>query len=375
MLASRLSPLVVVASLAPVACVSSGGEGSSFGGGETETSDDEGDQSPPGSDDSGAGEDENDDDDGDDDQGEPKFDVPPPDMPEESGCKNIDFLFVVDNSQSMSDDQQRLANSFPGFIDAIEEDLELEDFHIMVVDSDMNEWESADWECQDGDCTCGPADQCCPAICDQVDQFETVDVCEGIACDDWELATGCEFELGGGRTRDREGLQCPLEGQDRYMTATQPDLTETFECLALVGEYGAPSERPMESMVNAVSTLAAPGECNDGFVRDDAILVVTFITDEEDVAKSVGDPVSWKQSLVGVKQQNEDAVVILGLLNDGDQQGVCEKENEGAPRLREFADSFEYGQWGSVCADDYAPFFLEAVSEVIEACNEFDPAG
>ena len=93
------------------------------------------------------------------------------------------------------------------------------------------------------------------------------------------------------------------------------------------------------------------------------------------MAKSLGDPADWRQALVDVKNQNEEAVVVLGLLNDSDQNGTCDKGDSGAPRLREFAESFEFGQWGSVCEEDYAPFFLEAVSEVVTACNDFDPAG
>ena len=38
----------------------------------------------------------------------------------------------------------------------------------------------------------------------------------------------------------------------------------------------------MLTMFAAVSTLNVPGQCNEGFLRKDALLVVTFITDEED---------------------------------------------------------------------------------------------
>ena len=50
---------------------------------------------------------------------------------------------------------------------------------------------------------------------------------------------------------------------------------------------GDGSERPMEAMIAAVSTLNVPGQCNEGFLRKDALLVVTFITDEEEDRKSV----------------------------------------------------------------------------------------
>ena len=54
--------------------------------------------------------------------GGPKFDVAggntgPGDG--EMGCQKVDFLFVIDNSGSMEDEQNNLINSFPGFINTI----------------------------------------------------------------------------------------------------------------------------------------------------------------------------------------------------------------------------------------------------------------
>src|SRR5204862_5903779 len=42
--------------------------------------------------------------------------APPAVVGLERGCKKIDFLFVIDNSDSMDDEQANLARSFPGFI-------------------------------------------------------------------------------------------------------------------------------------------------------------------------------------------------------------------------------------------------------------------
>jgi len=53
-----------------------------------------------------------------------------------TGCEKVDFLFVVDNSGSMFDEQQKLAASFPAFISTIESTLAAQDYHVMVVDTD-----------------------------------------------------------------------------------------------------------------------------------------------------------------------------------------------------------------------------------------------
>ena len=110
-------------------------------------------------------------------------------------------------------------------------------------------------------------------------------------------------------------------------------------------------------------------------MRDDAVLVVTVISDEDDFEQSEGDPAAWKQFLVDAKGGNEEAIVVLGLIADGAQPGSPCPADEDAPTLRTFSESFTFGQTGSVCAPDYAPFFAAAVSEIDTACDEFEPVG
>jgi hypothetical protein len=133
----------------------------------------------------------------------------------------------------------------------------------------------------------------------------------------------------------------------------------------------------MQAMVEGVTTLNGAGQCNEGFVRDDAILVVTIITDEEENGDSVGNPASWAQALIDAKLGNEQAVVVLGLIGDIDLPGSpCEDlDAMPSPRLRQFVSFFTNGVTGSVCAPDYAPFFLDAVSVIDTACDEFTPEG
>lgn len=134
----------------------------------------------------------------------------------------------------------------------------------------------------------------------------------------------------------------------------------------------------MEAMAQAVGSNVGNGGCNQGFLRDDAILVVTYITDEEDDVESMGDPADWKAALVAAKGGNEQAVVVLGLVGDSDVPGGgCGPFGlaEASPRLRAFAESFDFGTWGSICSPDYAPFFLDAVGVIDSACEIFDPEG
>ncbi|MEX1362208.1 MAG: hypothetical protein AB1Z98_03735 [Nannocystaceae bacterium] len=268
---------------------------------------------------------------------EDKLDLPPP---VEMTCDKIDFLFVIDNSGSMSDEQERLIDGFPGFIAGIEESIAQYDYHLMVV---------------------------------------TVDAAPTGAEDD-----PCDQQFGAGRVIASDGTECGLPPGQRYADTQTEDLTALFECVADVGTEGSGQELPIWGMAQAITEQNLPGGCNEGFLRDDAILVVTVISDEEDDEgiDSPGGPQVWKDVVVSAKNGDETAVVMLGLVGDTDlRDGVCQPFDmmgggaEGAPRLREFIESFSRGSWASVCLDDFVPFFNDAVIDVGEACEEFVPPG
>jgi hypothetical protein len=135
----------------------------------------------------------------------------------------------------------------------------------------------------------------------------------------------------------------------------------------------------MTALLSAVgSTLNAPGGCNEGFSRDDAILVVTFITDEDD-NRSPETPAEWRQQLIDAKGGDEEAVVMLGLVGDnniesGLEGGPCGLLGaDSAPRLQQFVQSLPHRSLGSVCAADYSPFLIRAVDVIHQACNTFSP--
>jgi hypothetical protein len=283
----------------------------------------------------------------------------------EKGCKEIDFLFVVDNSGSMADEQQNLVNSFPGFIDTIQNTLQAQDYHIMVIDTDASGGGNIIIQCS-------PDPPCCDTNCAN----NPTAVCNGTPCTPPQ--NGCDGELGAGKVNDQNDQSCNVQGGNRYMLDTQPNLNTTFECLALVGTTGNGNEQPMLAMTEALGPLNAQGECNEGFLRDNALLVVTYITDEEDGPNKSGGlrlPADWKQTLVNLKNGNEDWIVVLGIVGDnGVANPVCMgNDADDAPNLRAFADSFTNGMWSSVCSPDYSPFFDQAVSVIDTACDEIIP--
>ncbi len=265
---------------------------------------------------------------------------------QEGDCRAIDFLFVIDNSFSMEREQAILSRSFPGFMSVIADQMHALDYHVMAVDTDaMTPGEVVQAERQ------------APSTVDEL----------------------CDGTLGAGRRMNRRASSCPLSAEGRFIDAEQPDLAGAFDCIGRVGTAGSSYEQPVGALLGATSAkLTAPGGCNGNFLRRDAVLVVTFMTDEDDDF-TPGDPPAWRQALLDLKGGDESAIVMLGLVSDQNRSeplpgGPCVDGIEtGAPRLQSFVESFRFGSLGAVCASDYAPFFQRAVSVIGDACREFIP--
>ncbi len=287
------------------------------------------------------------------------------------GCKKVDFVFIVDNSGSMSDEQAHLAASFPAFITAIQQTV-VSEYRIMAVDTDAG---------GGGGCSqtiFGPND--CNEWCETQCSAGCDCSCNGAACP--SLTSGCDEQLGAGKVLGGSGDPCGVVGGNRWLDETQPELSGTFQCVATVGTVGDGNERPMAALIAAITTENQTDQCNAGFLRDDALLVVTVITDEEDIDKSPGDPSDWHSAVVAAKGGDQAAIVALALVGDAGQPGsICQPYDENgdgaedAPRLRQWADAFTHGSWGSVCEADYSDFFANAVAVIDTACDEFVPPG
>jgi hypothetical protein len=301
----------------------------------------------------------------------------------DDGCRKIDFLFVIDNSGSMWDNQINLANSFPGFIETITETLDAQDYHIMVTDSDawtpMSTLSNIDgacevypWCCFE---VCGPSSTCA--------SFLTGDTSYGPCPVAPPAPTACDATLGAGRNLDFDVFdphECAIADGRRYMLQTQPDLLGTFECVARAGIGGDWNERPVGAAVAALSEpLNGAGGCNEGFLRDDALLVLTIISDANPYSGHLDLDVpsaEFHDAIVAAKHGDPQALVVLGLFDDGHvAASPCPNPN-GNEYYQEVMSHFgARGFYGSVCAEDYTPFFLDAVDDIDAACEDFEPPG
>jgi len=192
----------------------------------------------------------------------------PAEDPEVVRPEKVDLLLMVDNSNSMNEEQGSLARSLPGFVRAlVSGDADLDgrvDFapvgslHVAVVTSDMGTGAHEVPTCEDvrfgDDGVMRPANT-------------TLDGC---APDDAPFLT---FEPGGDESIDAFAARAA--------------------CRTTLGTGGCGFEQQLEAALKAITPSTSPirffGDTvghgdgvNAGFLRDDSILAVVVVTDEDD---------------------------------------------------------------------------------------------
>ncbi|HWN70894.1 MAG TPA: hypothetical protein VNM90_24800 [Haliangium sp.] len=164
----------------------------------------------------------------------------------------VDLLIIVDNSESMKDEQISLAANFPVMIDRLQAQAGLPDVHIGIVSTDMVAHPSIP--------DCKPEDSD-----DGVLQSSFTNDPDFSQCSDGSLA------LDGTFIRD-----APATTGGRITNYTG-NLTDVFACMAVLGIEGCGFEFPLAAMRRAFENPA-----NAGFLREDATLAVIFLSDEDD---------------------------------------------------------------------------------------------
>jgi hypothetical protein len=267
-----------------------------------------------------------------------------PDAPPADGCRNIDILFVIDDSASMSDEQEALIKSFDGFVSGIKNKLgNAQSYHIGVTtSSDYRDSKGAE--------------------------------CERIGT----LVTRTQNGALNNPSCKSSNRQCgPFASGHAYMDEREPNLADKFRCAAQVGACGDDDEKMMKSMLTALQPgINAKGGCNEGFLRKDSLLITVLLTDEEDVPEtcdpsdvsgtnckkaSGGDPNTWYNEFIqahGPRQNNIVMAIVPG------------QDCRATGRIKAFADKFgANGHAASICLPDYSKFFSDALPSIKEACQ------
>lgn len=216
-----------------------------------------------------------------------------------------DILFVIDNSGSMADEQENLARNFDAFIDVLAGSAG--DYHIAVVTTDVGV----------GGDGCGRRSECEGlATQNRLPDFPfALQSTDQSACMDSDIPFNCFIGAeSGGFIR--------TTGTDRQTIIDQ------FSANVRIGSCGSGSERGLQAMREALAFTGQAG-CNEGFIRDDANLIVVFVSDEPDF--SPDDPIDYLSDLEDAKGGDFSKVRVAAIVGaiDG-EASVCRADATGA---------------------------------------------
>lgn len=279
----------------------------------------------------------------------------------------MDILFVIDDSGSMAEEQGNLRANFPRFVEVLDgfltADGEPLDYRIGVT-------------------TTG--------------RPTTVEI-RFPPTFPFPPMTMMENGPNGALLRsERCGMRRP------WIERSDPDVSGTFSCIASVGTSGSSIEMPLLMTQRAVSDRIADGS-NAGFLRDDALLAVVILTDENDCSRTddpivieIPDPFSGGvmaavdhcdptlpaltpvasivSALDAVKgDRGRWAVAAIA----GPGPGVCRSafgEAQDATRVREFVMlTGDNAVFSSICEGDLAGALMRALQTFDAACESFPP--
>jgi len=171
--------------------------------------------------------------------------------------RNVDVLFLIDDSSSMRLLQDKLVQSFPAFITRLQDPPGLPNIHIAVVSQDMGAGDGSISSCDGSHGKNG------------IFQYTARGTCTSTG-----LQTGATFIADVGGTRNYTG-----------------NLADVFTCIAALGETGCGFEHQFSAILRALGADGqAPPPENEGFLRPDAYLAIVMLTNEDDCSELPGKP-------------------------------------------------------------------------------------
>lgn len=232
----------------------------------------------------------------------------------------VDILWVVDNSPSMREEQVELGQRFEEFILA-QADLQA-DFRMAVITTDVDDrgiFRTEPGDVQSLNCLEPPA---------------SLSYCEDLELGDDSFISGEDYLLVRGD---------PSQGFDTDA------LARDFRCIASAGDCGSGFERGLEMLRDGLQDAS-----NAGFVRDEAFLLVIFLSDEDDCSNDDAFNITrdadcyaaeqrdqlvptgeFYDFLVDLKNGQEEKILLAGIIGPDDgqpPQTFVELERDG-PRF------------------------------------------
>lgn len=143
------------------------------------------------------------------------------------------------------------------------------------------------------------------------------------------------------------------------ITSETADAAETFAQIVAVGTNGSASEMGLEAAAMALTEPLASGS-NAGFLRDDAVLSLIFVSDEEDWSPyPVADYINDFYSIKGFRNRDVMNASSLVIVDEDDcgTYGVDYYGTEGT-RYVDVTDQTS-GVLGDICASDFSDIVTE----------------
>ncbi len=286
-----------------------------------------------------------------------------PDFGEGEGCDKIDVVYVVSPfvpkehratvREGVLHFNERLVETFTPNID----------LHIMVTD-EMIEWtgEQCESECtSNGSCEASgnPEFPC-------GDLFN-VHRCEKLA------GAAHMFPIGLGAAN----RMCGETKHMRFLDTQTPDLLGKLDCATNKRPFdGVLAGHPTDALVTAV-TGQGPDDCNQGFLRDDAILFIVYITNLAEPWDWPGTPSPEETAALLFSVKSKDQLGIAALLGDNTQPNpTCQPGYNVEHKKKIFTlveDLIPHHVWGSICAPDVRPVFDDAIELMLDMCISYVP--
>ncbi len=204
--------------------------------------------------------------------------------------RDVDILFVIDNSGSMAEEQATLAANFGAFIDVLEDPNVAANYRIAITTTDNGHPHCSSTGPEGGNFVLSSCRSRISQFQSQPGTQEPVDA-RDVACNDLcpaelaDLTTVPSALHRGGEEVARPWLES-IDGRTNLPEGV--DTATAFACLGPQGIDGCGYEAPLEAMQRALTRATTQGEDELGFMRDDALLAVVFVTDEVDCSVQPG---------------------------------------------------------------------------------------
>ncbi|MBA3544897.1 MAG: VWA domain-containing protein [Nannocystis sp.] len=213
--------------------------------------------------------------------------------------KEVDVLFVIDNSGSMAEEQALLSQNFASFIGVLESAEVAANYRIGITTTDAGNPRCPNTTPENGTLVLS---SCLDRVASNEFKYNNADF--GFTCTDYCAKTDGDLKVRATTTQydatpaprkwiERSDGQSNIEGADSNV--------EAFQCYGPQGVAGCGFESHLESMYKALAKASDVGSpANYGFLREAAVLSIVILTDEADCSYQqaqkdvfIGNKVFW----------------------------------------------------------------------------------